>query len=648
MIFAFAAKARPGQSGTLTNLAMVVVVAGVIALMILPMPALLLDSLIAVNIGVALILLLSAIYISSPVELSVFPSILLVTTVYRLSLSIAATRMILTEGQAGQVIDTFGALAAGGNLVVGLVVFLIITAVQFVVIAKGAERVAEVSARFSLDSMPGKQLSIDSDLRSGLIEKEEARRRRRVLDLETRLHGGLEGAMKFVRGDAVAGIVIVAVNLVGGLLVGVLQRHLSLTEALQTYSVLTIGDGMVTQIPALLITMASGLIVTRAVEEGAQESLATVALRQLSGRPQAILNSGLLCWALALVPGFPGAVFLTLGAAFVGLGVALEPGLRAKAVQLLGPATALLGTPAARRVDRDTVRTAAIEAPAPLELQLAAPLWAALPPEALRAWLTELLEEFQASAGVTLPPVTTRLVELSGADWRLLAYDLPIATGAADPTGSTERLRLEVRTALRRHIGKFVGMQETSAMLARTSVAQPELVKEIQRARPLPKIAEVLRRLAAEEVPLRNLQAALEALAGVDPSEKDPVVLTEIARIAMREHITHRYAPDGVLRALTLAPETITMLQAALTQAGPHQRLALAPAVAKRLIGEVAKFASDARVLLAPMELRRHLRTLIAPDLFDLPVLGMSELSPTLRLEVVRFIKIAPADVAAA
>src|SRR5882762_3683465 len=230
--FRSASTTREGVFARYSDLVLVAGVIAIVALMVLPLPLL-------------------AIYIGSPLEFSVFPSVLLMTTLFRLSLSIATTRMILLHADAGHIIATFGKVVAGGNLVVGLVVFLIITVVQFIVIAKGAERVAEVAARFSLDAMPGKQLSIDSDLRSGLIDKDEARRRRRALELESKLHGSLDGAMKFVKGDAIAGIVIIVINLLGGLAIGVMQKGMSLGDAMLKYSILTIGDGMVAQIPAL-------------------------------------------------------------------------------------------------------------------------------------------------------------------------------------------------------------------------------------------------------------------------------------------------------------------------------------------------------------------------------------------------------------
>ncbi|HEX7813939.1 flagellar biosynthesis protein FlhA, partial [Dyella sp.] len=305
------------QKRNYSDLVLVAGVVAIIALMILPLPMLLIDALVALNMLIGIGLLLIAIYIPTPVAFSSFPSVLLLTTLFRLALSIAITRSILLNADGGHIIDTFGNLVVGGDLIVGLVVFLIITVVQFIVVAKGAERVAEVAARFSLDAMPGKQLSIDSDLRSGLLEKDEARRRRRLLEIESQLHGSLDGAMKFVKGDAIAGIVIILINLLGGLGVGVMMHDMSLSEATHTYSVLTIGDGLVAQIPALLASISAGLIVTRTAGDEEERNLGAIIGKQISGEPRVLMIIGFIALGMMLVPGFPALVFLPIGTALV-------------------------------------------------------------------------------------------------------------------------------------------------------------------------------------------------------------------------------------------------------------------------------------------------------------------------------------------
>ena len=328
---------RGGIISNVSDIALAIGIVAIIALMVLPLPVLILDTLVAVNIVIGLILVLMGVYITSPLQFSVFPSVLLISTLYRLALSVATTRMILLHGDAGHIIDTFGNMVAGGNIVVGLVVFLIITLVQFIVIAKGAERVAEVAARFTLDARLGKQLSIDSDLRSGLIDKDEAKRKRRAIELESKLHGSMDGAMKFVKGDAIAGIVIIIINLLGGLAIGVLQLDMELNAAMAKYSILTVGDGMVAQIPALLGAMSAGLIVTRATDEQTDRHLGDSIQKQLTAIPRVSLVAGALCLLLAVVPGFPSAVFVTLGLILLVSGALLIPVWRSRLEKLTKP-----------------------------------------------------------------------------------------------------------------------------------------------------------------------------------------------------------------------------------------------------------------------------------------------------------------------
>jgi len=299
-----------GQIGARKDLMLAVMLLAVVFMMILPLPPLLLDLLIALNITIAVVLLMMSVYVVSPLHFSVFPSVLLVTTLFRLALSISTTRMILLEADAGQIVQTFGDFVVGGNLVVGCILFLIITIVQFLVITKGAERVAEVSARFSLDAMPGKQMSIDGDLRAGVIDVNEARERRGEVEKASQMFGAMDGAMKFVKGDAIAGLVIIIVNLLAGLAIGVMQKGMSAGDALQLYAVLTVGDGMVSQVPALLIAITAGIIVTRD-GQGAHDLGANIG-SQVMAQPKALLIGGALLGLFALIPGFPTVTFFIL------------------------------------------------------------------------------------------------------------------------------------------------------------------------------------------------------------------------------------------------------------------------------------------------------------------------------------------------
>ncbi|WP_280138360.1 flagellar biosynthesis protein FlhA [Pseudovibrio denitrificans] len=287
----------------------------IVFMMILPLPTVLVDTLIAINLSLAAILLMAALYLKDVVALSAFPSILLLTTLFRLSLSITTTRLILLKADAGEIIDTFGNFVVQGNLVVGIVIFLILTIVNFLVITKGSERVAEVSARFSLDAMPGKQMSIDSDMRAGQIELDEAKRRRSKLEKESQLYGSMDGAMKFVKGDAIAGLIITAVNIIGGVIIGTSQHGMSAVDALDRYTILTIGDGLVAQIPALFISITAGFMVTRVSTDDSSDLGSDIA-KQLNGEPKALMIAAAIMVGFALIPGFPSVIFLLLAAIF--------------------------------------------------------------------------------------------------------------------------------------------------------------------------------------------------------------------------------------------------------------------------------------------------------------------------------------------
>ncbi|MCY4329111.1 MAG: FHIPEP family type III secretion protein, partial [Endozoicomonadaceae bacterium] len=291
----------------------------ILVLIIMPIPTIMVDFLIALNLGVSAILLMTAIYLKSPLDFSTFPTVLLVTTLFRLGISITTTRLILLNADAGEIVYTFGNFVVGGNLVVGIVLFLIITIVQFLVITKGSERVAEVSARFSLDGMPGKQMSIDADMRGGAIDMEEAQRRRGLVEKESQLFGSMDGAMKFVKGDAIAGLIIVVVNIGAGITIGVTSKGMTAGEALQLYSILTVGDGLISQIPALLISVTAGMIVTRVSNDKATD-LGSEIGGQLLDKPKALLVGGCLLFGFSLVPGFPTIIFMALAALIGGGG----------------------------------------------------------------------------------------------------------------------------------------------------------------------------------------------------------------------------------------------------------------------------------------------------------------------------------------
>lgn len=621
-----------------TDIALVAGIVAIIALMIVPLPNWAIDILVAVNISGGILLLLLAIYISSPLEFSVFPSVLLISTLFRLALSIATTRMILLHGEAGHIIQTFGDMVAGGNLVVGLVVFLIITVVQFIVIAKGSERVAEVAARFSLDAMPGKQMSIDSDLRSGLIDKDEARRRRRMLENESKLNGSLDGAMKFVKGDAIAGIIIIIINLLGGLTIGVLQQDMTLSDATVKYSILTIGDGMVSQIPALLGAMSAGLLVTRTTDDEHDKHLGDAIGRQLTAKPRVLLMGGGLCVLFSAVPGFPTVVFMALGLAFFAAGFMLTPSLRARWEKLAQPTLSAVMRRSPTAPVLMSAEAVQVRPTVPLLLEVPVGRLDAQESHLLLAGLEGVLDHFQLNLGMRLPRIDVHAMrpdEDKPAVWRLLAYEVPIAEGELQQEDTVPSLVNEVRESLRRHVNLFMGTQEANLLLTRAAIDLPDVVKETLRALPLARVAEILRRLVEEEVAIRNLRDILETLADTAQREKDVYALTELTRIGLKRQISHRYAPDGHLRAVLLEPALEEMLRNAIRHNSGAQQLALDPLEMSRLMTRfrnVVQVFKPAAIVTA-VDIRRHVRKLIEQDCFDVPVLSYHELLPSLQLE---------------
>lgn len=626
-----------GLGARLADVGLVAGIVAIVALMVVPLPTWVVDLLVGVNICFGILLLLTTLYIREPLDFSAFPSVLLVSTLFRLALSIATTRLILLEGNAGHIIQTFGSMVAGGNLVVGLVVFLIITVVQFLVIAKGAERVAEVTARFSLDAMPGKQLSIDSDLRSGLIDKDEARAKRLKLEQESKLHGSLDGAMKFVKGDAIASIIIVIVNLLGGLAIGVMQRGMEFGAAMSKYSILTIGDGLVSQIPALLSAMAAGLLVTRASDERAA-NLGDAIRQQLSANPRVLLFGGGIALLMAIVPGFPAAVFVGLGLGGIVAGLFLHPRTRPWLATRVTPLAALLPRRASEpRPARLDVAPALVMAPPPLELQLR---FAAGPgPDgralaALRDRIEAMLRAVQARSGVPVPRLAIAIEEAAGdAGWSFRLFGAPVSYGGLD---ADEFLALPDRlgAALTANLDQLLGVQETTDLLNHVGVDYGEAVKEAVRAVPVSRIADVLRLLVMERVPITNMRDCLQAIADAGQQHRDAGPIADMVRIALRRQTLAALAPEGRLVAAVVRPDLESRLREAMRPG--EERPVLHPDEIRALVGEARGAAEAGAVaLIVSIELRRGLRAILAPDLPDLAVLAYHELDPRISLDIV-------------
>jgi type III secretion protein V len=642
---------------------------------------------------ISAMLLMVAMYLPSPLAFSSFPSVLLITTLFRLGISIATTRLILLQGDAGHIIYTFGNFVVGGNLIVGLVVFLILTIVQFVVITKGAERVAEVAARFSLDAMPGKQMSIDGDMRAGTIDMEEAKRRRGIVEKESQLYGAMDGAMKFVKGDAIAGLIIVAVNLLGGILIGTMQRGMSAADASKTYSVLTIGDGLISQIPALFIAICAGMIVTRVqTDEGSPSNVGKDIGAQILSQPRALLIAAAIAMGMGLIPGMPTLTFAALALTLGTIGFTLMRGTRKVVDAKTGKVTEVPAMQAAAEPPRKTTADAGEEfAPTvPLLMDVASHLQDSFDPAVLNDELLKIRRALYFDLGVPFPGIQLRFNEnLPPETYNILLAEVPVSQGKLRPgfilvresTQHLDALQIAYETdkkflpniptlwvassmkeplakagipfmdpsqvltyhlafVLRKYSADFIGIQETKFLLASMEARFPDLVKEATRVLPIQKVAEILQRLVSEDISVRNLRTVLEALIEWGQKEKDSVLLTEYVRSSLKRHISFKYSSgQNVLPAYLLAPNVEDTVRGAIRQTSAGSYLALDPAAGKRLVENIKKTVGDLGaatqkpVLLTSMDIRRYMRKMIEQDLYDLPVLSYQELTQEINIQ---------------
>ena len=603
-------RARPAWG----ELAIAALVIAVVVMLIVPLPRALLDLLLTLNLGISVALLMAALFTPRPLQFASFPTLLVVTTLFRVGLEVSVTRLVLADGDAGDVVRAFGGSVVAGNLVVGLVVFAVITVVQLVVVARGAERVAEVAARFALDAMPGKQMAIDAELRSGSIDGETARGRRVDLERESQLYGAMDGAMRFVKGDAVAAIVIVLINLVGGLVLGIGQRGLTADQAMRTYSLLSIGEGLVAQIPALIVAVASGLLVTRVASTG-DRAIGDELGHQLAGQPRVLGGAAILLGALGLVPGLPLAPFAILGVLAAG-GAVLAARARPRVA-------ATLDEPglAASRGARLTLRLG----PA-LHAQLAART------ATYHARLASLRDELGARTGVPLPPLAiARAPEL--ADEAALAID---GTAVAWLAGATlDAVLDQLPAALAPLAAELLTVDRVAQLVERAALHAPVLVREVvPRAIALPVLAEVLRGLAREQVPLDDLAAILDAIA-LAPAPAggftgpDAAALAEHLRGQLRRQISARWAPRGQLAVYTIDAMIEDAVRSSIDRTGGAAVLALEPAIAQDIVAAVrSKLGAGPAVILTSGDVRRHLRALLEPELPEVAILAAHELAP--------------------
>lgn len=668
-----------------SDIAMAAFVFGILIVLFAPIPSALLDFLILTNFSCAFLILLLTFYVARPVEFSTFPSLLLIATLFRLALNVAATRLILSEGDAGKVIAAIGSYVVGGNYVIGLIVFLILIVVQYVVITSGAQRVSEVAARFTLDGMPGQQMSIDADLNMGFIDQSEAQQRRKNLEKEATFYGAMDGASKFVKGDAIAGIVIMLINIVGGLAIGIMQHGMQWDQALQTYTLLTIGDGIVTQVPALVIAMGTGIIVTRSA---ADNNLSQQALRQITSFPKTLLLLTIVLFGLLFLPGIPlwPALSLTLVAAGAAWWAYRSSANNKDAEHDMSTQTEM-----EKAAQDDPYASLAVD---PIEVKIGQQ-WAALASQADGLFMQRIAvfrKQQAQELGMVMPRVrfnhTAKLdidryeIHIDGAliargearfD-RLLAIhphgDMHAISGDAtrDPTYGLPALWIDERQreaalaanytlvdaatvlmthlteTLRREAAALLTRAEADRLLTRVRQTQPSLIEElIPTVLSVSDIQKVLQNLLREKVSIRNLEAILETLIDAARVNKDPGYLTEMARHRLGQAICQSLLGDaGALHVMTIEPNLESQFIQSV-RSGNGQQQALSLSLEPKLIEQfVTKLAQQAErmmksnllpVLLCSPEVRRQIRALSERLLPHLRILSMAEIPQSIELK---------------
>lgn len=658
----------------------------VIFMLILPFPPGVIDALIGVNICISCLLVILVSYLPGPMAFSTFPTVLLLTTLFRLALSISTTRSILLEANAGSIVEGFGNFVVGGNLAVGMVVFLIITVAQFMVIAKGSERVAEVAARFTLDAMPGKQMSIDADMRAGIIDPYEAMQRREELSKESQLFGAMDGAMKFVKGDNIAGLIIVMVNLIGGISIGVMQHGMSASESMHLYSVLTIGDGLVAQIPALMISITAGLMITRVAPDnsGNEGNVGVEMTNQLLSEPKAWLVASGAMLIFGFVPGMPTMVFIGLSAttAFVGgygrwrLRVDADARLAAAMAEPLNPAEVDGEDLVSFRPFRSfLLQFSTMVEDNPESMQLF---------RAIRRVRNRLVSEY----GFTLPSLHSEVcTDLEDGEFRFCVYEVPVLKASFYPghwviknaagtelavqherfikgndswhesrylfapanTLDPEALEVPIKSAvdyiaerveqqLFAAAPKFTGIHETQMLVGAIGEDYPSLIEEMEKVMPLAGMTKILKRLVAERVSIRAFRTIVEAIVEHGQTERDPVLLTEIIRHALKDQIIHHCSDEEGLKVWLMTPETEEVLRSSARETQNGAFLALPPDERNHLFAQMTEafdqLTCPSSILVVSQDLRRVMRQLIEDQFSHVHVLAYTELSSSIEIQV--------------
>ncbi len=675
-----------------TDLVAALAVVVVVTMLIIPLPSMLIDLFITVNIAAALAVVIATMYLNKALDFAAFPSLLLLTTLFRLAINVSVTRLILTKGSAGSVVHDFGQFVVGGNVVIGLVMFLILVVIQFVVLTNGAGRVAEVAARFTLDAMPGKQMAIDADLNAGLITDEDARKRRSEIAREADFYGAMDGASKFVKGDAMAAVLITAINLLGGIVVGVLQHHISFGTATHDYSLLTVGDGLAAQIPALLISVATGILVTRS--GGSDKDLGTDLTNQILGQRKAPLVAGVVVCAFAAVPGLPKLPFLFIGGILAVIGWSVRNGLPDQ----VAAAAAAAALPAETQVDKPTAPREEVlkELPIdPLELGIGfglVPLVDRRTGGSLVRRVSMIRRQIASELGMVIPPVRIHdEVDLDSHEYVVkvrgtvvargmimaghhLAMDPGDAVGTMSGIPTTEPafglpaiwipesqhaeaealgytvvdgesvIVTHLTETIRNHAAHLLTRQDVRQLLDQLKEINEAVVTEtVPDVLSLGEIQRVLQALLSEGVSIRDLGAIVESVGDKARVTRDPSLLAEYARQALGRAITAPHLdPNRTLRVITLDPTIEQELATSITQTSDGEYLAMEPVRAQAVLTAVKSQSDHAAarggmrpVLLCSARVRRHVRRLVESAVPHLPVCSYNEVAPGISVETI-------------
>ncbi|HGJ5877077.1 MAG TPA: EscV/YscV/HrcV family type III secretion system export apparatus protein [Arsenophonus sp.] len=663
-----------------SELFVLILVFMIISMLVIPLPTYLVDFLIALNIILSALVFLSSFYVNRILNFSSFPAILLITTLFRLSLTVSTSRLILSEADAGEIVAVFGQFVIADNLVVGFVIFAIVTIVQFMVITKGSERVAEVAARFSLDGMPGKQMSIDADLRSGIIDADEAKHRRSIVERESQLYGSFDGAMKFIKGDAIASIIIIFINFIGGISVGISQHQMDFSHALATYTILTVGDGLVAQIPALLIAVAAGFVVTRV--NGDNENLGRTIINQLLTNPLVLIISAVIALSIGSLPGFPFVVFMLISGILASMYY-----IQFKRNKPKNQDITLIEKNEITNIEIDNqgVINKKTNETIPLILVVNKKIIENLEKENIT---DKLKKNFYLDYGINLPDIMISdcndleentivlLINEIKADQfyvRCNGYRLINKTDEIEHLGIQkitinndfwidetdyekikeigylchhyiDEIYFNIANILTRYVHEYFGIQEAKQEIDNLEERYPDLIKEVVRHATIQRIAEILQRLINEKISIKNMKLIMETIAQWAPKEKDVILLVEHVRSALGRYICHKFSRGNNLNVILLSNENEEVIRSNIRNTSAGAFLNLEPRESEYLLDKISlaldsvPLSYNDFVILCSVDIRRFFKKFVENKFNNVDVISFGELTETVSVNVLRTI----------